>query len=180
MCAAGRAARDRVHARTEPGAAGGSLDDSSAAGATEAEPTAIAAAETQTEVATTDESTTNEPTTNGTTDEAASVTTAPAPPHAQQQATQATSGLALDLASVAGVAGLGEEVTLLRASIRRLAQADGKTVEHVKVLAELRHQIEALCTALKTQQALQESGEARAAELARALEALGDQLGVPR
>lgn len=86
-------------------------------------------------------------------------------------------GLALDLAAVADVAGLAEEVALLRAAIRRLAQ-HGDAAEQVKVLAELRHQVEALCTALKTQQALDgHDGDARAAELARALDALGDELG---
>jgi hypothetical protein len=162
----GRAARDPVHARTEPGAAGGSLDASSAAGATEAEQTAIAAAETQTEVATTDG-----PKTSGVTNEAAPVTVAPPPPHAQPHTAPEPAPQA---------EGLTQEVKLLRDSIRRLAKPDGESAERIKVLAELRHQIEALCTALKTQQALQENGEARAAELARALEALGDQLGVPR
>jgi len=82
---------------------------------------------------------------------------------------------------VADVDGLAQEVALLRASIRRLAQPDRGAVEHVKVLAELRHQVEALCTALKTQQALEgHGGDARAAELARVLDELGDHLGVPR
>jgi len=86
----------------------------------------------------------------------------------------------LDLAAVADVAGLAEEVALLRASIRQLAQ-HADAAERVKVLAEMRHQVEALCTALKTQQALDgRSGDARAAELAQALDALGDELGVPR
>jgi len=89
-------------------------------------------------------------------------------------------GLALDPAAVADVAGLAEEVALLRASIRRLAQHDD-AAEQVKVLAELRHQVEALCTALKTQQVLDgHDGDARAAELARVLDDLGDELGVPR
>ena len=88
--------------------------------------------------------------------------------------------LALDLQAVADVAGLEQEVALLRASIRRLAN-NGEAAGHVKVLAELRHQIEALCHALKTQQALAgHDGDARAAELAQVLEELGDQLGVPR
>ena len=43
-------------------------------------------------------------------------------------------GLALDLAAVADVAGLTEEVALLRASIRRLAQ-HADAAEQVKVLA---------------------------------------------
>ena len=86
----------------------------------------------------------------------------------------------LDLEAVADVDGLAQEVALLRASIRRLARLDAETAEHVKVLAELRHQVEALCTVLKTQQALEGRGDARAAELARILDELGDQLGVPR
>lgn len=90
------------------------------------------------------------------------------------------SPLALDLAEVAGVDGLEQEVIVLRAAIRRLVKPDPQAAEHVKVLAELRHQIEALCTALKTQQALDGNGDARAAELARVLDELGDQLGVPR
>lgn len=88
--------------------------------------------------------------------------------------------LALDLKAVADADGLAEEVAVLRASIRQLSQ-NGDMAVHVKVLAELRHQIEALCRALKTQQALEEhDGGARAAELTRVLEELGDELGVPR
>ncbi len=101
-------------------------------------------------------------------------------PRAGTRPTAGADGLALDLAAVADVAGLTEEVALLRASIRQLAQ-HADAAERVKVLAEMRHQVEALCTALKTQQALDgHSGDARAAELARALDALGDELGVPR
>jgi hypothetical protein len=98
----------------------------------------------------------------------------------RKAAPRIVSALTLDLAAVADVEGLAQEVALLRASIRRLAQPDAGTAEHVKVLAELRHQVEALCTALKTQQALEGNGDARAAELARVLDELGDQLGVPR
>lgn len=91
------------------------------------------------------------------------------------------STLALDLEAVADVDGLAQEVALLRASIRRLARPDSEAGEHVKVLAELRHQVEALCTALKTQLVLEgNGGDARAAELARVLDELGDELGVPR
>jgi hypothetical protein len=88
--------------------------------------------------------------------------------------------LVLDLKAVADVAGLEQEVAVLRASIRQLAN-DGDMAAHVKVLAELRHQIEALCRALKTQQALEgHDGDERAVEMARVLEELGDELGVPR
>lgn len=188
MCAAGRTARDPAHPFTEPGAAGESRGDSSAAGAIGAAPTPAAtvvtgaqttavAAEMQTEVATTDESTTDE-----TADDVAAVTptTASHPCAQQQQPARAGSGLALDSEAMNGVEGLADEVKLLRASIRRLAKPDDTTVEHVKVLAELRHQVEALCTALKTQQALDGNGEAQRAELARILDELGDHLGVPR
>jgi hypothetical protein len=81
---------------------------------------------------------------------------------------------------LAHVEGLAQEVALLRAAIHRLAGPGGEAAEQVKVLAELRHQVEALCTALKTQHALATSGDARAAELARALDELGDRLGVPQ
>jgi hypothetical protein len=88
--------------------------------------------------------------------------------------------LQLDLKAVADVDGLEQEVAVLRASIRQLAN-DGEIAAHVKVLAELRHQIEALCRALKTQQSLSgRDGDARAAELEQVLEELGDQLGVSR
>ena len=88
--------------------------------------------------------------------------------------------LVLDLKSVADVEGLAEEVAVLRASIRQLAQ-NGDMAVHVKVLAELRHQIETLGRTLKTQQSLEEhDGGARAAELTRVLEELGDELGVSR
>ena len=87
--------------------------------------------------------------------------------------------LVLDLAAVADVEGLTEEVAMLRASIRELAHPHGDLSEHVKILAELRHQIEALCSALKTQQALRgRDGDERAADLTRVLEDLGDRLGV--
>jgi hypothetical protein len=93
---------------------------------------------------------------------------------------EAVPKLVLDLKAVADVAGLEQEVAVLRASIRQLAN-DGDMAAHVKVLAELRHQIEALCRALKTQQALEgHDGDERAVEMARVLEELGDELGVPR
>jgi hypothetical protein len=88
--------------------------------------------------------------------------------------------LVLDLNAVADVDGLEQEVAVLRASIRQLAN-NGDMAAHVKVLAELRHQIEALCRTLKTQQSLEEhDGGARTAELTRVLEELGDELGVSR
>ena len=87
--------------------------------------------------------------------------------------------LMLDLESVADVEGLAEEVAVLRASIRALVHPNDDLSEHVKILAELRHQIEALCSALKTQQALRgRDGDERAADLTRVLEDLGDRLGV--
>ena len=88
--------------------------------------------------------------------------------------------LRLDPAAVANVEGLEEEVALLRAAIRRLAD-DGDVAGHVKTLVELRLQIAALCTALKTQRALS-GGEADAisAALARVLEELGNEVGVPQ
>ena len=89
------------------------------------------------------------------------------------------SALDLDMDAVAGAVGLDHEVALLRAAIRRLA-AKKSVAPHVKTLAELRHQVEALCTALKTQHALDGRGDDLSADLARALEALGDELGVPR
>jgi hypothetical protein len=82
---------------------------------------------------------------------------------------------------VAGIEGLAQEVAILRASIRELAQSDDDVGQHVKILAELRHQVEALCTALKTQHTLEEHDDsAQAAALARVLDELGDELGVPR
>lgn len=88
--------------------------------------------------------------------------------------------LTQDLAAAADPDGLAQEVALLRASIRRLAQPDGETAEQIKVLAELRHQIEALCTALKTQQALVGDDKTRGAALNRLLDDLGEELGVAR
>ncbi len=87
--------------------------------------------------------------------------------------------LILDPAAVANAAGLVHEVALLRAAIRCLA-GPGNVGPHVRTLAELRHQIEALCTALKTQQALAGRDDDLSGDLARALEELGDELGVPR
>jgi hypothetical protein len=79
---------------------------------------------------------------------------------------------------VAGVEGLTQEVALLRVAIRRLAEHDDAAGD-VKVLAELRHQVETLCRALRTQQALAGgAGDALVAELSRTLEELGDGLGV--
>ena len=87
--------------------------------------------------------------------------------------------LRLDPATVAGL-GLADEVALLRAAIRRLAH-DEETPAHVKTLAELRHQIDTLCTALRTQHTLEGRDEdAASAALAQVLEELGDELGVPR
>lgn len=86
----------------------------------------------------------------------------------------------LDLNAVAGVEGLDQEVRYLRAAIRQLA-TDKDPAPDVKVLAELRHQVEALCRALRTRQSLAgHDGDALAAELAQALDELGDGLGVPR
>ena len=97
------------------------------------------------------------------------------------------SALTLDLEAVADVEGLAEEVAMLRASIRELVHPHGggaDLAEHVKILAELRHQVEALCSTLKAQQALEGAGGRRggvsAAELTRTLDELGDRLGVPR
>ena len=88
--------------------------------------------------------------------------------------------LVLDREAVADVDGLEQEIAVLRASIRQLA-SNGDMDVHVKVLAELRHQIEALCRALKTQQSLDgPDGGGRAAEMRRVLEELGDDLGVAR
>ena len=90
------------------------------------------------------------------------------------------SNLVLDPAAVADVEGLEQEVAVLRASIRLLA-GGGDMAAHVKVLAELRHQVEALCRALKTQRALAgRDDNGQAAEMDRRLEELGDDLGVDR
>ena len=103
----------------------------------------------------------------------------------QQQASKkpqkpaGAAGLLLDLEAVAHVEGLAEEVAMLRASIRELAHPRGDLSEHVKILAELRHQVEALCSTLKAQQAL-ESREGGPAELNQTLDELGDRLGVSR
>jgi hypothetical protein len=76
---------------------------------------------------------------------------------------------------------------MLRASIRELVHPHGDLSEHVKILAELRHQVEALCSTLKAQQALEgERGERSRrggiseADVAQTLDDLGDRLGVPR
>ena len=90
------------------------------------------------------------------------------------------SKLPLDLQAVADAEGLAEEVTILRASIRYLTNG-GEKAAHVKVLAELRHQIEALGRALKTQRSLEgRDGGGQAAEMDRMLEELGDKLEVER
>jgi hypothetical protein len=89
--------------------------------------------------------------------------------------------LLLDPRAVADVDGLAEEVALLRASIRQLASGDEDVAVQIKVLAELRHQIEALGRALKTQRSLEgRDGGGQAAEMDRMLEELGDDLGVER
>ena len=81
----------------------------------------------------------------------------------------------------AEVAGLAVEVALLRSIIRRLSANGGIPNPMLKGLAELRHQVEALCTALKTERALAGRAEdAIAASLARVLEELGDELELPR
>ena len=98
---------------------------------------------------------------------------------AAARAVRSASGLMLDLEAVAHVEGLAEEVAMLRASIRELAHPRGDLSEHVKILAELRHQVEALCSTLKAQQAL-ESREGGPADLNRTLDELGDRLGVSR
>lgn len=94
------------------------------------------------------------------------------------------STLTLDLDAVAGVEGLAEEVAMLRASIRELVHPHGDLSEHVKILAELRHQVEALCSTLKAQQALEgergRRGGISEADVAETLDDLGDRLGVPR
>lgn len=91
------------------------------------------------------------------------------------------SKLVLDLQAVADVDGLEQEVTVLRASIRHLASGEDGVDSHVKVLAELRHQIEALCRALKTRQSLVGAdGDERAATMDRILEELDDQPEVER
>ena len=116
--------------------------------------------------------------------------TGPAKPARKSEAPAATpdttadqppSKLVLDLNAVADVDGLHQEVAVLRASIRQLASGGDDIAEHVKVLAELRHQIETLCRTLKTQQSLEgPDGDGRAAEMRRILEELGDQLEVKR
>ena len=105
----------------------------------------------------------------------------PAPPKSSNRRSRSKQRpLAHDLAAVAGVEGLAQEVALLRAAIRRLAKS-GDAAGDIKVLAELRHQVEALCRALKTQRSLDgHHGDALATELAQVLEELGDGLGVPQ
>ena len=101
----------------------------------------------------------------------------------------------LNTAAVAGIVGIDQEVALLRAAIRRLIKDDDgkardgkadddKTLEaeaRVEALAELRHQVDSLCTALKTQRALDgRPADVVETAVARALELLGDQMGVPK
>ena len=105
---------------------------------------------------------------------------APAKGKRSSKSARPMSKLVLDLGAVADAEGLAQEVAVLRASIRQLAN-NGDMDVHVKVLAELRHQIEALCRALKTQQSLEgPEGNSRVAEMRRVLEELGDDLGVAR
>jgi hypothetical protein len=95
---------------------------------------------------------------------------------------RSVAALQLDLDAVAHVEGLAEEVAMLRASIRELAHPRGNLgdlSEHVKILAELRHQVEALCSTLKAQQAL-EGRAGGATDLNQTLDELGDRLGVAR
>ena len=103
----------------------------------------------------------------------------PSPSSAATERLGRARALRLDRAAVAGL-GLADEVALLRSAIQRLAH-DEAAASQVKTLAELRHQIDTLCTALKTQHALEGRDEdVISAALARVLEELGDELGVPR
>jgi hypothetical protein len=108
--------------------------------------------------------------------------------------------LHLNTAAVAGIVGIDQEVALLRAAIRRLIKddngeardgeaRDGEAGEaealeaeaRVEALVELRHQVDSLCTALKTQRALDgRPDDAVSTAVARALELLGDEMGVPK
>ena len=93
--------------------------------------------------------------------------------------------LHLNTAAVAGIVGIDQEVALLRAAIRRLIKDDnGEALEaeaRVEALVELRHQVDSLCTALKTQRALDgRPDDAVSTAVARALELLGDEMGVPK
>jgi hypothetical protein len=103
---------------------------------------------------------------------------------ASKAARAASAALMLDLEAVADVEGLAEEVAMLRASIRELAHPHGDLSEHVKILAELRHQVEALCSTLKTQQTLEGDGGRKGgvsqSDMTRMLDELGDRLGVSR
>jgi len=86
------------------------------------------------------------------------------------------SSLARDSATVVDATGLAHEVALVRAAIRQLADDDSLD-ERMKMLAELRHQVETLCRVLKTQRALDHA--AASTSLAEMLEEIGDELGVP-
>lgn len=92
--------------------------------------------------------------------------------------------LARDPDAVVTVDDLVQEARLLRGAIRRLAEdgdASKTNAEDIKILAELRQQVAALCRTLKAQKDLAgKAGDVWAAELAQALDALGDGLGVPR
>jgi hypothetical protein len=80
--------------------------------------------------------------------------------------------------------GLVQEVALLRTAILNLAEdgdAAKSSMEDIKVLAELRLQVAALCRTLKTQKDLRGSvDDTVMADLTRALDELDDGLGVSR
>ena len=102
------------------------------------------------------------------------------PPPAPDKPALSAERLTIDLTTVADVEGLKDEVSMLRAAIRRLA-VNGKATRHVKRLAELRHQVDTLCTALKTQRALDgRDSDALSADLAGVLEEIGDEMGLPQ
>ena len=86
------------------------------------------------------------------------------------------SSLARDSATLVDATGLADEVALVRAAIRQLGD-DDTVDERMKILAELRHQVETLCRALKTQRALDH--DAGSTSLAEMLEELGNQMGLP-
>ena len=102
------------------------------------------------------------------------------PARAANRPARPAGALALDCTATVDVAGLDHEVALLRAAIRRLAGGED-AADQVKTLAELRHQIDTLCTALKTQRVLS-GGDADVVSkaLAQVLEELGDGMGVPK
>ena len=102
------------------------------------------------------------------------------PARAANRPARPAGALALDCTATVDVAGLDHEVALLRAAIRRLAGGED-AADQVKTLAELRHQIDTLCTALKTQRVLS-GGDADVVSkaLAQVLEEIGDGMGVPK